>query len=62
MSVYVFFKTRPGDLVVLDQFGKQLKKSMLDHFGPCWTLLDHFGPFGTILKILTILKVPNYFG
>ena len=45
--------TRPGDLVVPNPNGKQRKKSILDHFGPFWTMLDpfdYFGPFWTMLE------------
>ena len=40
-QILIGYKTRPGDLVVLDPFGP--------FYFRFWTIFHHFGPFGTLL-------------
>ena len=35
-------------------FGKQRKKSILDEFGPCWTILDDFDVDGVVPELETV--------
>ena len=46
------FRIRPGDLLCqtyLEDQGRNLFSTILDHVGPFWTMVEHFGLFWTII-------------